>query len=255
MKASREKRRPTQISHSLSVSEHPMKRRRCGENSSVAWYSLDKAKPMNEFHCTDFDDAYLRKAGSFDYFHSVKDLKHGQLEQAIESDSEFVVQEQEQDEQLQSPESDSSSDSDSDSDEESQLSEDDAIETELFDVKVMVKTSYRAENVPYVCLTSQLNGQAILGYPVATQALKSDDCETLRHKKESGARKLLFPPLVWKTAKRTPVCYLTSPISSTVSKNAAQAGENGKGRIVKEAKSRSCVPVELIFGKILAAVG
>ncbi|KAI3453870.1 hypothetical protein Pfo_010533 [Paulownia fortunei] len=163
------------------------------------------------------------------------------------------------------------------------------METALVDVHLTVKASYRAENVPFVCLTSKLNGKAILGYPLEIGEL-SDSCETLLPRKESVARKLFddegsrFHQLVWRTSKRTPVCYVTNSLSSSISKN-VQGGQASKnvedsiplarenGLLIKEksltkllknpnqfnqgkaALSRTCVPVELIFSKILAAVG
>ncbi|KAL0407997.1 UNVERIFIED_CONTAM: hypothetical protein Sradi_1734100 [Sesamum radiatum] len=165
-------------------------------------------------------------------------------------------------------------------------SQQDVRETALVDVNLTVKASYRAENVPFVCLTSKLNGKAILGYPLEIGEL-GHASESLLPRMERGACKLFddkgskLPQLVWKTSKRTPVCYITNSLCSSISKN-VQSGHasktvegsispaTGNGleeqaliKLLKNPKqlierkatpSRTCVPVELIFSKILAAV-
>ncbi|KAL6530850.1 hypothetical protein OROGR_014710 [Orobanche gracilis] len=262
--------RPNETSHSLSICDNRMKRRRCREVSSVC-----KKKPLKGYRCTEFDDR-VRKTDSSKYIHLVKDLKHSQQEKATISDSKLELQEQ--DNKLQSSESDSSASGFEDSDGEqvsNRLSacvkrensnRDDATEASLlFDVQVLVKASCRAENVPFVCLTSQSNGQAILGHPVEIHELKSEFCENLYPEKESGRHKPLddggsrFPRLVWRTARRTPVCYVTSSKDSEIVQDSKMPGEEAKYpeklNQGKEATSRSCGSVGLIFSKILSAVG
>ncbi|GER26777.1 Holliday junction ATP-dependent DNA helicaseRuvB [Striga asiatica] len=208
-----------------------MKRRRCGQDSSVEWYNLVKL--------------------------------------------------QEQDEELQSSDSNGSnySDSDSedtDSDEEAQLS--DGVKRKklkllrelkthnglktldskyskpelLFDVRVSVNVSHRQENVPFVHLTSQLGGQPVVGYPVEIQVLKNELSKTLCCRRESS---YAFDRLVWKTGKRTPVYYVTKDRRTAGGGSMMPAGKNGemleKG---KESSRGSCVRVELVFGKLLAAI-
>ncbi|KAL0327739.1 UNVERIFIED_CONTAM: hypothetical protein Sangu_1851900 [Sesamum angustifolium] len=135
---------------------------------------------------------------------------------------------------------------------------------------------------PICCLTSKLNGKAILGYPLEIGEL-GHASESLLPRKERGACKLCHDGgsklhlLVWKTSKRTPVCYITNSLSSSISKNvqsgrASKTVEGSTNGGLKEqspmkllknpkqlierkaASSRTCVPVELIFSKILAAV-
>ncbi|KAL6547722.1 hypothetical protein OROHE_009427 [Orobanche hederae] len=198
-------RRPNETTHSLSICDNRMKRRRFREDSSVSLYNLDKTKP-----CTEFDH-HRRKADSSKYIHLVKDLKHPRREEATVSDSELEVQEQ--DNKLQNSACVKREKSNRD---------DDATEASLFDVQVLVKANCRAENVPFVCLTRQSNGQAILGHPVEIHVLKSEFCENLCPEKESSGRKPLddggsrFPRLVWRTARRTPVCYATSSKNSEI---------------------------------------
>lgn len=168
------------------------------------------------------------------------------------------------------------------------IDQQDVMETALVDVHLTVKASHRAENVPFVCLTSESYGTAILGYPLEVGEIR-DGSETWLPTKEIVARKLFgdkgsrFHQLVWRTSKRTPVCYVTNSLSSSIPKN-VQAGKaskivedsipsaNENGVLIKEkslmkllknpkqfnqgktAPNGTCVPVELIFSKILAAV-
>lgn len=150
----------------------------------------------------------------------------------------------------------------------------------LVDVHLTVEASNRAENIPFVCLTSQLTGQAILGYPLEVAEL-SKNFETMLPRKENVPSR--FQRLVWRTSRRTPVCYVTNSLSSiskslqgskaseTVQDSIPSAKEDhsliNKETVTKYRKSSwegahqgqgaassACVPVELVFSKVLAAV-
>ncbi|CAA0838253.1 Tudor/PWWP/MBT superfamily protein [Striga hermonthica] len=120
----------------------------------------------------------------------------------------------------------------------------------LFDVRVSINASHRQENVPFVHLRSQLGGQPIVGYPVEIQVLKNKLSKTLCCRRENSE----FDRLVWKTGKRTPVYYVMKDRTAGGG-SVMPAGRNGekldKG---KQSSSRSCVRVELVFGKLLAAI-
>lgn len=137
-------------------------------------------------------------------------------------------------------------------------------ETSLVDVNLTVKANHRAENVPFVCLTSKfMNGKAVLGYPLQIGELSSDDSECGELLDGQGRR---FRQLVWRTSRRTPVCYVTKSLSPSVSKNVPVLPGGENGTIVKEkspmknrkqgdaAAGRACVSVQLVFSKLLAAV-
>lgn len=145
----------------------------------------------------------------------------------------------------------------------------------LVDVQLTVHGSPRARNVPFVSLTSEAHGIAVLGYPLDVGEI-GDGSETVLLSEETGARGSRFDRLVWRTSKRTPVCYVSTSLSASISKNvqAGQASKNvGEEGLLRKGKSRmklqknrkhfnqrkaelkkTCVPVELIFSKILAAV-
>ncbi|KAH6759845.1 hypothetical protein C2S51_016794 [Perilla frutescens var. frutescens] len=155
------------------------------------------------------------------------------------------------------------------------------MEIVLVDVQLTVDASPQAEDVPFVSLTSGAYGIAVIGYPIDVGEIR-DGSETLLLSKESGPCELFgdggsrLEQLVWKTSRRrrTPVCYVTSPLSASISKNVEGSilpdGENGllrNGKSVmklvnnrktfnqgKTSLNKTCVPVELIFSKILAAV-
>ncbi|KAL8054051.1 hypothetical protein ABFS82_05G114700 [Erythranthe guttata] len=202
-----------------------MKRRSCKEDSSVEWYNLDEANPVKEQRCAEFDDC-VRKT----------DLKIHGIEQNATvgdfSDGEKTKKSKLLDE-LKTDNTESGGITGN--------------ETSLIDVHLSVETIQGSENVPFVCLTSKLNGEAIIGYPLQIRALR----ETLPPQKLSVSPR----KLVWRTSKRTPVCYVQD----------VKAGENGmrinEKPLMKKFNegdavlTRTCVSVELVFSKILAAIG
>lgn len=162
------------------------------------------------------------------------------------------------------------------------LDNQDVMDIVLVDVQLTVHASPRARNVPFVSLRSEAHGIAVLGYPLDVGEI-GDGSETVLLSEESGNRGSRFDRLVWRTSKRTPVCYVSSSLSASICKNvqAGQASKNvedsrlpaGEKGLLRKGKSRmklqknrkqfnegkaalkkTCVPVELIFSKILAAV-
>lgn len=133
----------------------------------------------------------------------------------------------------------------------------DIMETMLFDVHLTVQASFLEEHVPYVCLTSQGNGKPILGYPLEVGAL-SDSCDIFLPSNNGGSGR--FHQLIWRTSRRTPVCYVTNSHFYTISMNVRNKQEKLPKKPCHSKKAevvlaRACVPVENIFGKILKAVG
>ncbi|XP_073131091.1 uncharacterized protein [Henckelia pumila] len=133
----------------------------------------------------------------------------------------------------------------------------DIMETVLFDVHLTVQPSFREEHVPYVCLRSHGNGKPILGYPLEVGAL-SDSCDTFLPFHDGGNSR--FHQLVWRTSRRTPVCYITNSHFYTISMNVRNKKEKSPKNPPHSKKAvivlaRACVPVEYIFGKLLKAVG
>ncbi|KAG6397164.1 hypothetical protein SASPL_143329 [Salvia splendens] len=116
-------------------------------------------------------------------------------------------------------------------------------------VSTSVNPSPRAENTAFVSLASEAYGVKVIGYPLDVGEIRGD----------SGALKV-FGDLVWRTSKRSSVCYVTSsPCASRKSVQEAMlpAAEKPFVKLHKnseKASNKSCVPVELIFSKILAAV-
>ncbi|KAL7111895.1 hypothetical protein ACP275_05G117900 [Erythranthe tilingii] len=213
-----------------------MKRRSCKEDSSVEWYNLEEANPMKEQRCAEFDDC-VRKT----------DLKlHGIVQYATVGDF-----------------------SDGEKTKKSKLFDElkthntegggiTGNETSLVDVHLSVETIQGSENVPFVCLTSKLNGEAIIGYPLQIRPLR----ETVPPQKLSVSPR----KLVWRTSKRTPVCYVQDVRAGGTDEGSILADrENGmrtkEKPLMKKFNegdallTRTCVSVELVFSKILAAIG
>ncbi|XP_055820974.1 uncharacterized protein LOC129889618 [Solanum dulcamara] len=110
----------------------------------------------------------------------------------------------------------------------------------LIDVHMTVQSTYRGEHTPLVSLMSRLNGKAIVGHPINIEVLydssmlpvKKESCDQLQNKSR-------MPQLVWRTSKRTPVCYTSSTSSATKYENiqhsskklgdlSSQARKNGR---------------------------
>lgn len=163
----------------------------------------------------------------------------------------------------------------------------------LIDVHMTVQSTYRGEHTPLVSLMSRLNGKAIVGHPINIEVLY--DSSMLPIEKESSDQlqnKGRMPQLVWRTSKRTPVCYTSSTSSATKYENlqhsskklgdlSSQARKNSpfntesRGKLskkpnmsknkprslyladsrIKNAVKDTCVPVKDIFIKLIGALG
>ncbi|KAA8521229.1 hypothetical protein F0562_011934 [Nyssa sinensis] len=108
------------------------------------------------------------------------------------------------------------------------------METTLVDVDLMVQASYQGEHVPLVSLKSILNGKVIVGQPMKIEASVDGSSETPLHRKDDMGNKLvandtstMLQP-VWRTSRRTPVCYvpLPQPSSTFEFEKVAQACHN-----------------------------
>ncbi|KAL3818311.1 hypothetical protein ACJIZ3_004216 [Penstemon smallii] len=239
-----------QISPPLSTSMNPTKRHCYRDDSSVAWYNLEKSHTLKTIRC-------------------MEHLKHPQQENAVKSSIQSEQQEDEDEDEDEDelssskptsststePESPATDLEDPGSKEVSKSSEDqnrdeldsikrellafdvkelsqspslgdtmshlpppvyvglhDAKETALIDVHLTADATSAIENVPFVCLISKLNSKAILGHPLEVGEL-SDSSETSLSRNETVAPKL-FHHLVWRKSKRTPVCYVTNSLFS-----------------------------------------
>ncbi|OIS96495.1 PREDICTED: uncharacterized protein LOC109236277 [Nicotiana attenuata] len=142
----------------------------------------------------------------------------------------------------------------------------------LIDVDMTVQGTYRGEHTPLVSLMSRLNGKAIVGHPINIEVL-DDSSEIILVKKGSSDQlknKRRMPQLVWRTSKRTPVCYTTSSASKkpNMSNNGPTTFFRGDGQkcnhdagdknAVKDDMTLpyvTCVPVKDIFTKLIGALG
>ncbi|KAL3330813.1 hypothetical protein AABB24_034570 [Solanum stoloniferum] len=163
----------------------------------------------------------------------------------------------------------------------------------LIDVHMTVQSTYRGEHTPLVSLMSRLNRKAIVRHPINIEVLY--DSSMLPVEKESSDQlknKRRMPQLVWRTSKRTPVCYTSSTSSATKYENnqhsskklgdlSSQARKNGpfntksRGKLskkpnmsknkprslyladsrIKNAVKDTCVPVKDIFIKSIGELG
>lgn len=150
-------------------------------------------------------------------------------------------------EELESPDSD-----DKETRDHSSFSSD-CVDATMETVQVTVNASPGGENIPFVSLTSEAYGIAVIGYPIDVGEIR-DGSDTSSLPKESADCNLFsdrtsrFDKLVWRTSRRTPVCYVNVRREAPLTKNTKQFNRD------KTAKNKGCVPVKVIFSKILAAV-
>lgn len=91
--------------------------------------------------------------------------------------------------------------------------------TMLVNVDLKVQSSFQREHIPMVSLTSKINGQAIVGYPVRIEVLSNSSSESLLWATESN-----FPESsdndtalrpIWRTARRTANVRVPRPHASS----------------------------------------
>ncbi|MCD7461677.1 hypothetical protein HAX54_046801 [Datura stramonium] len=108
----------------------------------------------------------------------------------------------------------------------------------LVDVHMTVQGTYRGEHTPLVSLMSRLNGKAIVGHPINIEVLY--DSSMLPVKKESSDQLKnisRMPQLVWRTSKRTPVCYTSSTSSSATKYENIQLSSKKFGDLSSQART------------------
>ncbi|KAL3500064.1 hypothetical protein ACH5RR_039157 [Cinchona calisaya] len=103
------------------------------------------------------------------------------------------------------------------------------MEAMLMDVDITVQANYRKEHVPLVSLMSKLNKKAIIGHPIEVVVLKENPevfivrKDSVNHMVDNAEFK--GHQLVWRTSKRTPVCYITNPNSHAPDEKGEQASK------------------------------
>ncbi|KAJ8563356.1 hypothetical protein K7X08_031808 [Anisodus acutangulus] len=97
--------------------------------------------------------------------------------------------------------------------------------TMLVNVDLKVQSSYQREHVPMISLTSKINGQAIVGYPVRIEVLSNSSSESLLWVADSDCN---FPETsdhdtalqpMWRTARRTANVRVPRPHASSALDN------------------------------------
>lgn len=162
------------------------------------------------------------------------------------------------------------------------------VEPVLIDVDLQVKASYQGERVPLVSLMSRLNGKAIVGHPVQIEIVGDGSTSVFLPDLDSGPDDSSGLPPVWRTGRRTvmqrvPRSMIDHPIrkkpvpgkSHKKSSKKVNARQKSKSKTKTKAISSlggsgilgglikpdggvplvTCVPVKIVFSRILEAVG
>ncbi|XP_062087640.1 uncharacterized protein At1g51745-like isoform X2 [Humulus lupulus] len=151
-------------------------------------------------------------------------------------------------------------------------------DSSLHDVKVEVKANYRPPHVPLVSLMSKLNGKAIVGHPLAVEALEDGHCDTLlsrveRIPVEGGGRMsygkrtsvrgriptkhhmILQRRSPNKSTKTKKSGLLTKKIRKLSSLTGNKKSEERKAVVLKpKGPVIACIPLKLVFSRINEAV-
>jgi hypothetical protein len=166
------------------------------------------------------------------------------------------------------------------------------VENVLIDVNLQVKASYQGERVPLVSLMSRLNGKAIVGHPVQIEIVEDGSTSIFLSDMDSEPDDGSGLPPVWRTGRRTVMQRVPRPMidnptrkKTLVSKSHKRSSKKVKARQKSKSKSKSktktktisslggsgilggvikpdagvplvtCVPVKIVFSRILEAVG
>lgn len=116
----------------------------------------------------------------------------------------------------------------------------------LYDINLEVQTSYRGPHVPLVCLTSKLNGKAIVGHPVTVEVCEEGFCDrllnrTAYHASSSGEVYEESTPVHFREASGRPLLQ-GGPSAETGYRLIPAAHLNAKssGSTRKSPKGRKC---------------
>ncbi|KAJ4746378.1 Tudor/PWWP/MBT superfamily protein [Rhynchospora pubera] len=162
------------------------------------------------------------------------------------------------------------------------------VEPVLIDVDLQVQASYQGERVPLVSLMSRLNGKAIVGHPVQIEIVEDGSTSVYLPNVDSGPDDSSGLPPVWRTGRRTvmqrvPRSMIDHPIRKkpVTSKSHKKSSKKVSARQKSKSKPRTktisslggsgmlggfiksdgggplvtCVPVKIVFSRILEAVG
>lgn len=147
-------------------------------------------------------------------------------------------------------------------------------EISLYDIELQVNASYRPSHVPLVSLMSKLNGKAIVGHPLAVEALDNSDRNDVAFGSglnmylgaERGSE-LIMVPGKKKTASRSRFSSRKKPKSrksglmskkmrKLSSLTGQKRGEDNRRPVVEKPKSSviACIPLKVVFSRINEAV-
>jgi hypothetical protein len=158
------------------------------------------------------------------------------------------------------------------------------VENVLIDVDLQVKVSYQGERVPLVSLMSRLNGKAIVGHPIQIEIVEDGSTSVFLPDMDSGPDDSSGLPPVWRTGRRTVMQRVPRPmIDHSVRKKPVLNKSHKKSNARQKSKSKTkfktisplggggilgglikpgggvplvtCVPVKIVFSRILEAVG
>ncbi|MCD9645578.1 hypothetical protein HAX54_034594 [Datura stramonium] len=95
--------------------------------------------------------------------------------------------------------------------------------TMLVNVDLKVQSSFQREHVPMISLTSKINGQAIVGYPVQIEVLSNRSSESLLWATDCNSPETsdndTVPQPMWRTARRTANVRVPRPHASSALDN------------------------------------
>lgn len=148
--------------------------------------------------------------------------------------------------------------------------------SQLYDVKIEEKGSYKPRNVPMISLMSKLDGEAIVGHPLTLEVLQDGSCDRIlcshikslvvpmvagdakpkpSWKNKSKKKKPHIPPHKSSKSKKASSLSIKTRCLSALSGKKLTVSSKKKVMIEKTREGIvSCIPLKVVFSRINEAV-
>ncbi|KAI4330664.1 hypothetical protein MLD38_028930 [Melastoma candidum] len=127
----------------------------------------------------------------------------------------------------------------------------------LYSVEVKLQVTHHPNDVPFISLSSRLNGKAIVGHPVTIEVLHDGYCgrpvEAIAPKRSNSKRSRYF---LVKSRRRKRPGLISKKMRSLSSLNTQKKGKGNEKSAVGDGEPSvmACIPVKAVFSRLHEAV-